>query len=179
MNDERWRVTLRPLMPSDRPDVEPWLPEAITAIAGVKAPVPDTRFRSALNLDFDALWAGCTVEAVLVEGNGIAGLLVWRWLRSTERGPHPALTVEALMIRAGSRNVGYGAEAVCCLEAMHPNATMFAAIPRSNGLAIYFWLRIGYRPVHVDEDVALAQDAQRLWMVNALSLGASGALSAR
>jgi len=172
------RVTLRPLLHTDAADIEPWLAEAAAAVDGVR-PAADT---PATLVAFERLvstrWPGATIEAMLVEKVEVAGLLAWR--RSTTLGDHAsAIVIEALAVRAGLRNLGYGAEAVYRLEAAHPQARVYAAIPRMNGLAIYFWLRAGYRPLRLDEDATLVHDPERLWMVNGLSPSASGASPAR
>jgi GNAT superfamily N-acetyltransferase len=61
-----------------------------------------------------------------------------------------ALLYSALTVRADGRNLGYGQEMVIALEAAYGQgcAVAAAAVPRTNGLAVYFWLRAGYRPVH-------------------------------
>ena len=172
------RVALRPLLPADNADVDPWLQDAMAAVDGVKPSADTPASLAALGPHVNARWPGATVEAVIVEAS-VAGLLVWRPARPRPRVSQPAFAIEALTVRAGLRNRGYGAEAVYCLEAAHPGARVKAAVPRFNGLAIYFWLRVGYRPVRIDEDAALAQDPDRLWMINALNLGPSGASSVR
>lgn len=172
------RVTLRPLVPTDCTDVEPWLLEAIAAVESTKPSAHMPASLAALDPYVGARWPGAKVEAVVVDEQGIAGLLLWRTLSLLERRSQSALVIEALTIRAGLRNLGYGAEAVYRLELAHPDAMAFAAIPRSNGLAIYFWLRVGYRPVWIDEDAVPGQDQERLWMVRASSRNASGVLPA-
>jgi hypothetical protein len=56
------------------------------------------------------------------------------------------------------------------LEDLHPARTYLAASPRANGLAVYFWLRTGYRPVRDDEVPALVRDPDHLWMIRASDL---------
>jgi GNAT superfamily N-acetyltransferase len=157
-------VALRPLHPEDAPAVEPWLAEAVAAVDGDR-PTAATPASIRVFREVTAdRWPGAAIDVIIIDGHGVNGLLVWR-MRSTSSKEGAVVEIDALAIRAGLRNRGYGAEAVLCLEAAHPSATMLAAVPRLNGLAIYFWLRIGYRPVRLDEDATLARDDERLWMV--------------
>lgn len=58
------------------------------------------------------------------------------------------LTLTALAIAPARRNRGLGAEAVYAAESLVPaGGPCQALVPIGNGLAIYFWLRIGYRPL--------------------------------
>ncbi len=163
---------------ADYAAVAPWLVEAVAAVDGVKLSSDPRATPAAFEHLVSARWPGATVEAVLMNDGAVVGMLAWRRSTSTTRSSE-GLVIEALAVRAGLRNLGYGAEAVYRLESAHPDARVYAAIPRTNGLAIYFWLRVGYRPVRLDEDAALVHDSDRLWMVNALSPSAAGASSAR
>jgi GNAT superfamily N-acetyltransferase len=81
------------------------------------------------------------------------------------------LEILALAVRRPLRNLGYGAEAVEELEQQEPAGAYLAAVPRTNGLAIYFWLRVGYRPLRVEEDRERARDPATLWMHRASGQG--------
>jgi hypothetical protein len=72
--------------------------------------------------------------------------------------------IEALAIAASERNLGYGAEAVYELEDLYRGHRLVAAVPSTNGLAIYFWLRVGYRPVFATPLSREFNDG-RVWMV--------------
>jgi ribosomal protein S18 acetylase RimI-like enzyme len=62
------------------------------------------------------------------------------------------LTIDELAIEPGARNRTLGAEAVYALEAAYPAIREWRGlVPASNGLAIYFWLRIGYHPIFLAE----------------------------
>ncbi len=65
--------------------------------------------------------------------------------------------IAELAVRPDRRNLGYGSEAVFALEAQAVAAGLrrsTALVPLPNGLAIYFWLRIGYCPAYpADEPV--------------------------
>ena len=58
------------------------------------------------------------------------------------------LCFEWLEIVPARRNLGLGGEAVLALERAHAGIRKARAdLPAGNGLAVYFWLRAGYRPV--------------------------------
>ena len=80
------------------------------------------------------------------EGGSIYGVLAYR-LGYLERG---WLSVEAVAVEPGLRGLGYDAEAVRLLEgeALERGlASRFCAPVRwDDGLGLYFWLRLGYRP---------------------------------
>lgn len=58
------------------------------------------------------------------------------------------LVITALAVAPRCRNLGLGAEAVFSAERLFPEARCSRAlVPLRNGLAVYFWLRIGYRPL--------------------------------
>lgn len=96
------------------------------------------------------------------------------------------LTISELAMAPVQRNLGYGAEAIYALEAQYGTLTRARAlVPRANGLAIYFWLRVGYRPLfaadsHVTamvRDLAASadrDDAQRAVQPAATQPGAQG-----
>jgi hypothetical protein len=63
-----------------------------------------------------------------------------------------ALTIAALAIAQPCRNLGLGADAVYAAEAIcAPGAAARALLPLGNGLALYFWLRIGYHPLFASQ----------------------------
>jgi len=65
------------------------------------------------------------------------------------RGGEPAagwLTVRDIVVGEGWRGWGYGSEAVWLLEAEAQAERFRADVEAGNGLALYFWLRLGYRP---------------------------------
>ena len=61
------------------------------------------------------------------------------------------LAVGPIAVAAGQRGWGYGSEAVRLLEAEAKAARFRADIDAGNGLALYFWLRLGYRPARPGE----------------------------
>ena len=155
------RLHLRPVVASDHERVLPWLPEAVAALQGRGAPVD----RSLTLARLLAAWAGespagATFAAELVDGS-VIGLL-----RITE-APDSALVFDALAVRADLRNLGYGQEMVITAEESFASrcTDAYAGVPRTNGLAIYFWLRAGYRPLYpTPAAVATWLTPGRLWM---------------
>ena len=157
------RVALRPFAPGDDAAVGPWLAEAVAAIDGSRTAAGMPSDVAGLEAYVCQRWPGALCAAVVVPALGVAGLLVWR----AEAGERAATVILALAVRHDARNVGYGAEAVELLEAANPDARFLAAVPRSNGLALYFWLRVGYRPLALAEDPVRTRDEVYLWLVRA------------
>lgn len=85
------------------------------------------------------------------EGGSIYGVLAYR-LGYPERG---WLSVEAVAVESGLSGQGYDTEAVRLLEgeALERGlAGRFCApVRRDDGLGLYFWLRLGYRPAAAGE----------------------------
>jgi GNAT superfamily N-acetyltransferase len=115
-------LALRPLEEGDREAVAHWLEETL--------------------IDAD--------DSLLVitsrEGGSIYGVLAYR-LGYPEEG---WLSVEAVAVEPGLRGQGYDAEAVRLLEgeALERGlASRFCSpVRHDDGLGLYFWLRLGYRP---------------------------------
>ena len=82
-------------------------------------------------------------------------------------------TVPFLAIEPARRFRGLGGEAVLALE-RHLRArmrveTVYAPVPEARGLAVYFWLRLGYRPLlqaeEPDQRPGLGDEALRgIWL---------------
>ena len=116
------RVALRPLNEGDREAMARWLK---------KTPV-----------DADDSLLAITSR----EGDSTYGVLAYR-LDYPERG---WLSVEAVAVEPGLRGQGYDTEAVRLLEGealARGLASRFCApVRHDDGLRLYFWLRLGYRP---------------------------------
>jgi hypothetical protein len=77
------------------------------------------------------------------------------------RGDGAALVIEALCIDDALRGYGAGSEAARLLEAYAragPWETLRAWAPPGLGLAVYFWSRMGLRPVFGERAVRTAGD---------------------
>jgi len=51
-----------------------------------------------------------------------------------------------IVVDPSRRGLGFGTEAVELLEAEFPGKTFVARVDPADGLNLYFWLRLGYRP---------------------------------
>jgi hypothetical protein len=173
------RVRLRPFAPDDAAAVQPWLAEAVAAQGALKPAAETPATLPALHAWAAARWPDGTLLAVEVDGLGAAGFVVWTDLPPLAGWNEPARVITALATRREARNFGYGAEVVYRLEEARPGVLWLAATPRFNGLSIYFWLRVGYRPVGVDLDATRATDPACFWLVRAASLTGSGVWAAR
>ena len=146
------RVHLREVTDDDLALIEPWYPEAASAVHGgaVEPPARDLQRRLE-----EARASGGALCAIVPAGEDApAGLLDYR------RG-YPAggwLTVGFVAMAARRRGWGYGSEAVRLLEGEALKrrwARNFRAdVCYRNGLGLYFWLRLGYRPVAENTDAA-------------------------
>jgi hypothetical protein len=139
--EHRWRVSLRPANAEDAAAVDPWLNEAIAAVQGRSVEVPATSLTE-LSISLSVrerlhLIAGTPPSE---DENVPIGLMV------TVREAGKPVVIRALAIRDSKRNLGYGSEAVYELEAGFPKVGLAANVPVTNGLAVYFWLRAGFRP---------------------------------
>lgn len=113
----------------------PWLEEAAQAVAGRGEPCP-------LNVRLDGGDAGYWIQAETPDGRAVVGALsgrlaggqaVWTWLA----------------VDAAWRAYGFGGAAVPLFEraARRLGARRaIAPLPPDNGVALYFWLRLGYVP---------------------------------
>jgi GNAT superfamily N-acetyltransferase len=167
-DDDAWRVSLAPLDGCDPPADIPWLPEAWCAIDGRKpdADAPST-FAELLEAA-ERRWSNAHTDRIDVVSRGFGGFMVWE-----AKGRE--IVIRGLAMRRDWRDLGYGGEAVEWLEASWPNRRFIAAIPRFNGLAVYFWLRVGFRPVREDEDRERTHDPDSLWMLRSAPSGATAA----
>ena len=137
-----------------------WMEEAAQAIAGRAAPC---RLQDRLDDGDQGWWIVGDGEVVgalsgkLAPLNGMSEfrVLIWTWLA----------------IDARWRAYGYGGASVPLLEqaASQAGATVaLTPLPPDNGVALYFWLRLGYAPLRsppldwADWPAGVASDA--LWM---------------
>lgn len=167
--DDR-RVSLAPFDGCDPSGDIPWLPEAWSAIDGLRPDSDAPSTIAGLLAAIDQRWPEARVDRIDVVPDGFGGVIAFEAARDE-------VVIRALAIRRDRRNLGYGGEAVERLEASWPERRFVAAVPRYNGLAIYFWLRVGFRPVRLDEDRKRTHDPDFLWMLRAEPTDASGARS--
>jgi len=139
-------VTLRPLSEADLPLIEPWYRRAAAAIAGLRAGRREADLRQ--HFEEARSQPGRELLAIALASDGELVGLLDRW------SPYPAtgwLTVGFLAVGERCRGRGLGTDAVLALEEEARRrglAHRFAAgVSADAGRALYFWLRLGYRPL--------------------------------
>ena len=152
------RASIRPFA-GDAIDA-PWLDEAAQAISGRGTPC---QLQDRLD-DGDQGW--------WIMGDGeVVGALSGRLVELADTRSSRALVWTWLAIDARWRAYGFGGASAPLLEqaAQHAGASMaLAPLPSDNGVAFYFWLRLGYTPLRsvpinlADYPTGIALDA--LWM---------------
>ena len=144
--DER-RVALRSLSEADLPLIEPWYARAgLWQVTGLHAGRPEVDLRG--HFEEARSQPGRDLLAIAMASDGeIVGLL-------DRRVPYPEadwLTVGFLALAEPYRGRGLASEAVLALEEevrRRGLAHRFAAgVTAGAGRALYFWLRLGYRPL--------------------------------
>ena len=123
------RIALRPLTEDDIAAVKPWYEEAVAA--AMVRPAADAQ-RLAIVLESDGT---------------VIGLLEYR-ANSPDRG---WLSVGFIAVARVWRGWGFGSEAVRLVEAEAKAERFRANVDVRDGLGLYFWLRLGYRPARRDE----------------------------
>ena len=143
------RVTLRPAARDDLRRIEPWYAEAVATAHGLREPPPG----ETLERRFSDAEASDTRLLLIAKADdpGTIGLLQYR-----PGFPDTAwLAIDFLALAAGRRGWGYGSEAVRLLEGWAVDSRrakhFLAEVDTRNGLALYFWLRLGYRPARAVE----------------------------
>jgi len=144
---------VRKPIPDDEAIIDSWVGEAVTAVnGGVAIAGAPTSWQTLQNT-----LARRQRSLVIVLAGRPVGLAV---VRAGDTGP---VRLDAFAIEAGQRNLGLGTEAVLLLEEQFGDRPLIAGVPLANGLAIYFWLRAGYRPIRTSvRTMRLAPD--RIWM---------------
>ncbi len=148
-------MPLRPLRVSDLPALSDWLP------------------RTAAELGCDR-WSG---------EQALRGALAApdRLLYGDERGeafvayethtPLPnSARIDLLAVAPGRRRLGGGSRAAFALERRLARSIerVYVLVPSRLGLALYFWLRLGYRPLTQRDWPAAPEAESSAWMVREL-----------
>jgi GNAT superfamily N-acetyltransferase len=134
------RITLRTAKRGDLSLIEPWYGEAALAVDGGVVPADDPELQGRYE-------AGGLLVIARIDDPAPIGLL-------DHRAGWPVrgwVTVEWLALAARQRGWGYGSEAMRQFEERHRGSRFLAQVDPRNGLGLYFWLRMGYRPARVDE----------------------------
>ena len=136
---------MRPFSEADLPLVEPWYGRT-AAVVGLTTDGLEADVRR--HFDKPRSQPGRELLAiVLADGKELVGLL-------DRRAPYPAagwLTIGFLALADPYRGRGLGSEAVLSLEEEARRtglaASFAAGVAAGTGRALYFWLRLGYRPL--------------------------------
>lgn len=151
------RVGLRPLAEGDEVDLEGWLPQAVALSTGRKKPAEEDERKAKAwlrNADGSAL--------TILQDEKVLGIIV-----CCPGGG--CVSIDFIAIEQGERQRGLGGEAVFAFEeiARHKNwgQKFKAFVHADNGLGVYFWLRVGYRPARADDLVDLTSGEPGTWMV--------------
>ena len=142
------RIALRPLTEDDLAAVKPWYQEAVAASRGL--PAADAPGIQNLYFEMEAAQADpdAGLLAIVREADGtVIGLLDYQGNSLASDW----LSVGFIALTEGERGWGYGSEAVRLLEAEAKGGRLRANVDARNGLGLYFWLRLGYRPARPDE----------------------------
>ena len=86
--------------------------------------------------------------------------------------PQPnAAQVDFLAVEPEQRRLGIGGRMALGVERRLRGKAirLYALVPASIGLALYFWLRLGYRPLAGKESPAIPSRDASVWMVRAIS----------
>ncbi len=81
-----------------------------------------------------------------------------------------AAQVDFLAVAPGQRRLGIGGSMALGVERRLKSkaARLYALVPASIGLALYFWLRLGYRPLARQDSPAMPSN-ESVWMVRTIS----------
>ena len=149
-------MKLRPLRRTDLSSLAAWLP-------GVAAEAGCGRWSQP-----DALPAAIGEAGVLVvdEGSGAVGLVVFQ----SDAPDRRSARIDLLAVEPEKRRLGSGGRAALALEKRlrRSMTRLYALVPSHIGLALYFWLRLGYQPLTRGERPAPAAARPAVWMVRDL-----------
>ena len=134
------RVALRAVAPDDLPLIEDWWPEAAATVRGVGEPAAIGELQ---RMTDEA--GGETLVIARADDPTAIGLLVYRladdgWLE-----------FRFLALAKALRGWGYGSEVVRLIEESGRARRFAARVSAGNGLGLFFWLRMGYRPAEAGE----------------------------
>ena len=126
-------VALRPLRTVDDAWIDAWLPSAAASVGSDLSDAASLRQRGR--------------HALVIERDGDAVGAVAYALHRPKRG---AAIVEMIATPPEHARRGSGMAAATLLESMLRDAgvrTVYAPSPERHGIAMYFWIRLGYRPL--------------------------------
>jgi len=150
-------MALRPLTDKDLGALADWFPTLTRALAvdeqRLAAIIDDARSRR---------------EALAVVEEEAEGLLLYR----SDAPEARAAQVELLAVAPDRRRFGIGSRAVLGLEqrlAGRRVGRCYVLVPSDLGLGLYFWLRLGYRPLTQAEWPHPVEGKTAAWMLRELA----------
>ena len=122
--------------------------------------------------------AGCsrwTVEDALVDIAGSSQVLTnedasaFIAFKTAAPQPHSA-QVDFLAVAPEQRRLGIGGRMALGVERRLKRKAerLYTLVPASIGLALYFWLRLGYRPLTRKESPPMTNNDASVWMVRSI-----------
>lgn len=148
-------MKLRPLRASDIDTLSLWLPRAASE-ARCNRWSPEDALRKATG----------QTHILVVSEDGPRALLEFE-AGSPARG---AAQVRFLAVEPERRRLGIGGRAALALERRLARSVsrLYVLVPERLGLAFYFWLRLGYRPLTQAAWPAAPEGGAAAWMVREL-----------
>ncbi len=144
-------MELRPLRTADLAALAAWLPRAADEI-GCQRWASEAALRAAVGKKSALVGPDCIVAF------------------ETGAPERDAARVGLLAVAPGRRRLGIGGRAALALEQrlVTSVARLYVVVPATLGLALYFWLRLGYRPLTQRDWPAPAEQAPSVWMLREL-----------
>ncbi len=144
-------MELRSLRAADLPALAAWLPRAAAEI-GCRRWDSEGALRTAVGKKSALVGPDCFVA---IEAGAPA---------------RDAARVDFLAVAPGRRRLGIGGRAALAVEQRLASSTacVYVNVPATLGLALYFWLRLGYRPLTQRDWPAPPEAPPSIWMVREL-----------
>ncbi len=155
------RVALRLLSANDATALANWLPEAVALSQGEKKATDETKEKAnaLLTPGTDGIMA-----IAMREDDNPLGVIAY------DANDEDWLTLTFIAIRVDERRRGLGGEAVYAFEEEVTRRGLMrrfrTPVHINNGLGVYFWLRVGYRPAR-SSDFDMSSKGSNFWMVRA------------
>jgi len=132
-------VALRPLAADDAAWCDTWLPSLAKSV-GCSA-----GHSAAELLDWARRRTGGRVATIGIDG-ALAGVAAWHPIDGDAR----AWIIELVALPAGASRHGTGMKAALAIEQelrARRASRLYAPVPGRHGIAVYFWIRLGYHPL--------------------------------
>jgi GNAT superfamily N-acetyltransferase len=155
-------MRLRPLRAKD---IEPlaWLP-AVAEKAGCERWSADGVLAKAFTDGREA--EGLNPQLLCIDADGPQGIIEY----AVDEPVPDAAHVRFLAVDPSRRRLGIGGRAALALERRLKRSVerVYVAVPARIGIALYFWLRLGYRPLSQADWPAEPEGPPSTWMLREL-----------